>query len=174
MSDFNFMIEVEEVFKLAYNQAMASRGEVDKHKAIIFLDALINYTKPFSLVNEEGIRETTGLVFNDSVASDLVEDLKFQFFSRWGYQNVKLTNLCEHLSFGVSGDFSNEPGSEGLFSSPKEYQSRYPVFNDTVQYLKVNKWVICLLLLQLTIVLDPRDVERARNFMAKLNENANA
>lgn len=169
MNDLNFMMEVEEVFKLAFNQTMASRSENEKVACLIFLDDLINNRKPFSLVNEEGIVETTASIFNDPVASDLVEDLKFQFFGRWGYQSQKMTELCSRLAMGVCQDFNTDISDNDLISSPPEYQARYPDYKETIAYLSLNKWVICLLLTQLVVVLDPKELRNAKQIMAEPN-----
>lgn len=171
-TELELMAEVEEVFKLAFNQVLASRGEVDKAIAISTFATFIQETKPFAIANAEGIASITPVIFGVPETMDLIEDLIFHFFSRWGYRNNRLETLCSNLAYGICGDFETRANTMALSCTPQEFSDRYPKYEDTTNFLMVNRWAVVILLAQLCITLDDREVTSARKVLASIHEAA--
>ena len=121
-----------------------------------FIANVILKEKPYLLVTEEGIQHAINLTFSDERTRDFVFMLSFTFFSRWGGTHQDIDSLSENLAIGVTHAYRGHP----LNAVPTQIGDRLTSFEEAAQLISVNRWLIILLMLQLTITIEPEKEQR--------------
>lgn len=129
-------------------QALFPPAEGEGAHKTSFTDELMDQliARPaYALVALDGIPDFVDLVFSTVVIRDIVLELQFEFFARWGEGESKITALVDSLSVSLGIDDKQSDYS----AMPKAYRDHLANVSDVKEVLSNNKWLLTLVLLKL-------------------------
>jgi hypothetical protein len=150
-------VEIGQVFKDSLDHVLKNAKALEQksqERIIHFVYHNALYGKPFMLVTPMGVKNLVENVFSDVIVRDFVLQLSFVFYSRWGTDNAKYSQLAETLAFAVSADV--EPlGISGTASVPCSIPpavlADLPKTDGVRATLASNKWLSVVLLIALVV-----------------------
>ena len=126
------------------NYLPESRPELDG-----FIAQMVLQEKPYMLVTDEGINRARMMVFAKESIRDFILSLSFSFFGRLASDENTLAGLAHTLADGTT--FHGYGADAKLNRMPTEIADRLEATSTTADILKANKWLMVLLLIQLSI-----------------------
>lgn len=114
-----------------------------------FIAAMVLQEKPYMLVTDEGVQRARIMVFSKETIRDFILSLAFNFFGRLAADENTLFGVARALADGTT---FHGYGADAKFNRmPQEISERLEPTSSTVELLKANKWLMVLLLIQLSI-----------------------
>lgn len=154
------MITVAEVFQDSYSHVLSNIIGESKNKIIAFIFTIILQNKPYLLVNEEGIQHAIDIVFTDKEHTDFILTLTYVFFSRLGGDEKYVHEIVGNMARGLSVASPLQYKTKAMTLLPDEYSSRLGTYIVVEELLSCNKWLIVLLMLQLFISVDIKQIDQ--------------
>lgn len=126
-----------------------------------FCAGIVAGQKAYLLLTPTGLKHAISVVFEDTVHHDFVMSMSFVFFATLGNNPDHLDCLFTSLARGVS---PSDPDMEkhDLVAIPKQYQDRYISYPTALTQLKSNRWLVILLMMQLSLSLVDSDKVRPK------------
>jgi hypothetical protein len=145
--------EVGEVYKGSLEYVLDNSKSFSleaQNKINRFLLSFVMIEKPYTLTTPSGLKHAVETVFIDEIIRDFVLTLAFVFSSRWGANAQRFAELVESLAFAVSAsDVRNTGPSKSAI--PQPILDDLPKEELVLPMLQGNKWLVVLLLAQLTV-----------------------
>lgn len=148
--------EVGEVFKGSLEHVLANSKSFSteaQDKISRFLLGFVMIEKPYMLATPAGVQHAVETVFTDEIVRDFVLTLVFVFTARWGSNTERFKELVESLAFAVSAQGPAHNTGPGKNAIPPPILAELPKEDLVVPVLQDNKWLVVLLLAQLTVQL---------------------
>jgi hypothetical protein len=149
--------QVGEVFKGSLEHVLANSKSFSteaQDKINRFLLGFVMIEKPYMLATPAGVQHAVETVFTDEIVRDFVLTLVFVFTARWGSNSERFAELVESLAFAVSAQSPTHIASSPSKNSiPSPILAELPKEEMVVPVLLENKWLVVLLLAQLTVQL---------------------
>lgn len=128
--------------------------EVEMRHAGAFVLSILKEERPYIIAaTKVGLEHIYKIVFNNREKYSFLFRLQFEFFSQWGNENTKIHALTRTLARSVTfnRDVIGAPVNANnidLIAIPRDLFTERCSYEDTVQMLSVNHWLMIILLVQ--------------------------
>lgn len=143
------MAEVILTFTQATEHVMGNYMPDSRPEIEAFVAQMVLQEKPYMLVTYEGRERIKTLVFGKESIRDFVMTLAFNFFSRLACDENIITALAYALATGTT--FSGYGADAKQNQMPEAIATRLENTQPVTEILKANKWLMVILLMQLSI-----------------------
>jgi hypothetical protein len=150
-------IEIAEVFKGSLEHVLAnSKSFSQEGQDVIskFIYGFVMVNKPYMLATPLGVQHAVDTVFTNEIVRDFILTLAFVFSCRWGANTQRYAELVESIAFAVSASDASGHG-RALNAIPQQILDELPRVDTVLPVLQENKWLVVLLLMQLTVQIPP-------------------
>jgi hypothetical protein len=148
------MEEAATVFTQSLNHVLSNYLTESSKSVKEFVTHIVLKEKPYMMITEEGLPHIVELVFMNEIVRDFVLTLSSVFFSRWGNNDEQVLGLAGNIARGVSvlrvGDNVDIANSV----IPRQISERLMTEEMGSMLLYNNRWLICLLMLQIYVNFD--------------------
>lgn len=157
------MEEATDIFTSSFNHLLSNLDESANGTVLEFLTLVVGHFNPHVMLSTDNLGSLQLAVFEEPIVRDFVLSLKFLFFSRWvqGRGMAVIEALIDDLALGVSYDCGLDKHVNAVDQSaniiPPQLKDALTQYEDSLNVLRANPWIICLLLTQLCINLDNFD-----------------
>jgi hypothetical protein len=147
------MAEAGEVINQAFLSVFSNSSPTLHQKILHFAFGLVRREIPSRLFSgsTEGMDRAISFM-DDPDIREFTLAVSFQFFARFGNSSQRYAELVDNLAQGIGFDKEHEAAA-----LPKEILDRMPSFQDVVDTLTPNRWMVVMALMMLYLI-TPQDM----------------
>lgn len=141
------MQEVGGVFIDAYASVLRELSNDSKDNVASMVRYLAAELRVHAFLTTDGLNAIVDYVFSDEIHYDFLFSLQYQFFAKWGRDQIGVSTLSGVLALSISHPFAN--GEQSIL--PSVYGERFNTEDIMKQLFDQNRWLTMILLMRLYV-----------------------